>query len=438
MLSLGIPWSRIGLGSCRETSCDREPTVSTSPPSIDYAEGTLPVGYHRFHPDRSMNFQCNRWLQWIGPSALDEIRAAATQVATYADWTRVFLELAAHARADDRTLAAAYHDRAAEFFMSPEDPRRGPARARFLRDMRALYGVGTEQPEAVPYRGFTLPAYHLVPEGASRGAIVVFGGFDSYVEEFFPMLAAIVRAGYQVMAFDGPGQGGALEDAKLAMTPAWEEPVGAVLDHFGLDDVTLVGISLGGGLAIRAAAFESRVRRVVSDDVLDDFLECIGRQIGPAATPPLRLLLAARARRVVDLIATTAAARKPVSEWGLRQGMHVTGTRSPYEFLRVVLSLTTRSVSDRVTADVLLFAGAEDHYVPSHQLHRQARALTRARSVTTRLFTAGEQAQNHCHVGNIGASVRAILSWLDSLDGVPAREQSSAPGPISSRTGQCA
>ncbi|WP_246258424.1 hypothetical protein [Amycolatopsis anabasis] len=46
---------------------------------------------------------------------------------------------------------------------------------------------------------------------------------------------------------------------------------------------------------------------------------------------------------------------------------------------------------------------------------RQAAALTGARSVTTRLFTAAEQAQNHCHVGNIGASVRAILSWLDSL-----------------------
>jgi pimeloyl-ACP methyl ester carboxylesterase len=35
---------------------------------------------------------------------------------------------------------------------------------------------------------------------------------------------------------------------------------GVVLDAFNLDDVTLVGISLGGCLAIRATAFEPRVR----------------------------------------------------------------------------------------------------------------------------------------------------------------------------------
>jgi hypothetical protein len=58
-------------------------------------------------------------------------------------------------------------------------------------------------------------------------------------------------------------------------------------------------------------------------------------------------------------------------------------------------------------------AGADDHYVPLKQLARQATNLVRARSVTTRTFTAAEQASNHCQVGNIGAAVRVIQGWLE-------------------------
>ena len=36
-----------------------------------------------------------------------------------------------------------------------------------------------------------------------------------------------------------------------------------------------------------------------------------------------------------------------------------------------------------------------------------------ARSVTTRLFTAAEQAQHHCQVGNVGLALGFVRSWLD-------------------------
>jgi pimeloyl-ACP methyl ester carboxylesterase len=57
--------------------------------------------------------------------------------------------------------------------------------------------------------------------------------------------------------------------------------VAAVLDAFRLGDVTLVGISRGGCLAIRAAAFEPRVRRVVAFDVLSDFFEYMMMSVRP-------------------------------------------------------------------------------------------------------------------------------------------------------------
>lgn len=53
----------------------------------------------------------------------------------------------------------------------------------------------------------------------------------------------------------------------------------AVLDHYELDYVSLLGTSMGGGLAVRAAAFKPRVRRIVCDHVLFDFLDVSLQQI---------------------------------------------------------------------------------------------------------------------------------------------------------------
>ena len=188
-----------------------------------------------------------------------------------------------------------------------------------------------------------------------------------------------------------------------------------MLDHLGLDDVTVVGISLGGGLAIQAAV-EPRVRRAVAWDILSDFLEANLRQVNGAAEPFLRLLLRLRARRLVDAILRQAMARSYVARWGIPQGMHVLGVTTPYDYLRKLADLATDHASPRVTGDVLLLAGSRDHYVPLEQLYHQARALANARSVTARIFTAAEQAQSHVQVGNLGLAIDVILGWLEVLE----------------------
>jgi pimeloyl-ACP methyl ester carboxylesterase len=383
--------------------------MDTSAPRLDCTGTTPAVGYHHFHDDVSLNFQCNRWVQWIGPSAIADVTELAARCQTYPEWIDGFLALAVAAR-EVRPLASAYYDRAAEFFMRPDDPRRPATRARFLQTMRTLYDV---TPDQVPFAGAVLPAFDLRPQVESGSTIVIFGGFDSYIEEFLPMLATMADAGHRVIAFEGPGQGSALEEHGLPMIPEWERPVAAVLDHYGLTDVTAVGESLGGGLVIRAAAFEPRITRVVSMDILDDEFEVMARQIGRGVAPVLRVLLAMRARRIVNVVARRAIARKPVAAWGLQQGMHITGTATAYDFMQSTTRFNTRRISRRVTADVLLLAGTDDHYVPLKQLGRQADNLANARSVTTRTFTAAEQASNHCQVGNIGAAVRVIQAWLE-------------------------
>lgn len=85
------------------------------------------------------------------------------------------------------------------------------------------------------------------------------------------------------------------------------------------------------------------------------------------------------------------------------------------QYLASLAQYVTADVSGEVRADALLLAGAEDHYVPVTQLADQINTLAAACSVTARVFTREEQAQNHVQAGNIALSVRVILSWLDSI-----------------------
>ena len=349
-------------------------------------DATFPVGYHNLHPDVTLNFQLNRFWSWVGePRMLEELRRVAPSLSDYAEWTRQLLALGEQALGEDRTLAGAYLIRAAEFFMSADDPRRRGARRTFLDTLLREFGVAADQHHDVPYFGRVLSAYHLTPSSPPRGVIVVFGGFDSYIEELLPMLLALRDAGQDVVAFDGPGQGAALV-AGLPMTADWHKPVGAVLDHFAVDDVTLMGFSLGGRLVMRAAAFEPRVSRVIADDILTNFTECFAYRL---AAPQKALI--GNAHRlpdaVVDALINRARSRNMFADWGIGNAEWVFGVDTPAKALAAVRTMRTDDVSPRITQDVLLMAGAEDHYVPLGQLGAQVQTLTNARSVTARLFT---------------------------------------------------
>ena len=197
----------------------------------------LPVGYYPLHRDIALNFQLNRFWNWVGEEQmLDELRATAPRIASYADWTREILELSDRALAAGRRLPAACYARTAQFFLNASDPQHEQARQRFLDFVLAENGVMPGDHHLVPCQQTHLSAYRFTA-AQPRGTIVIFGGFDSYIEEWPPGLLAFRDADLDVVAFDGPGQGAALE-AGTPMTPDWHLPVAAVLDYFGLAGIT--------------------------------------------------------------------------------------------------------------------------------------------------------------------------------------------------------
>ncbi len=218
-----------------------------------------------------------------------------------------------------------------------------------------------------------------------------------------------------MVLFEGPGQGSALEDSGLPLTHEWEKPVAALLDHLGLENVSLMGRSLGGYLALRAAAFEPRIWRVVADDVIFDLYACTLHKFDPIARARLTAGIDLEAADPINAMLDHEAQSNMMLAWSMQQGMHVMGVQSPFEYFQRLRRYTCAEVSGQVRQDVLLLAASRDHFVPMEMFHKQIEALTHVRSLTARLFTEAEQAQNHCEEGNRGLALRVILDWLNLI-----------------------
>jgi pimeloyl-ACP methyl ester carboxylesterase len=384
--------------------------VTLKSPTISF-----PVGYHDLHPNISINFQLNRFYGWVGDSSmLTEMREATAGANDYPTFTKIILDLGEKAIARHETLKGAYYLRLAEFFLSTKDPRKLATRQRFVDLVLDHFQIPSSAYSRIPFESGWLPAYRFTP-AKPKGTLVVFGGFDSYIEEWLPAALFFRDAGYDTILFEGPGQGAALGLAHLTMSPEWQKPVKTVLDFFRLDAVTLMGFSLGGGLVVRAAAFEPRVRRVIAYDICTNGLETPLRSLPSPAQRELLGWIDTGNEGAVNKFFADAMAKSLLLDWMMKLAMHNTGQPTPYASLKHYQKYETASIAPLLTQDVLVMAGAEDHYIPVHQLPDQIATLTNVRSLTARLFTRAEQAQNHCQVGNMGLAFRVIIEWMESL-----------------------
>ena len=64
--------------------------------------------------------------------------------------------------------------------------------------------------------------------------------------------------------------------------------------------------------------------------------------------------------------------------------------------------------------NVLVLTGRKDHMIPFKMHNLQVKALINAKSVTARVFTKEEYAQNHCQIGNIGLALDVMIKWIDA------------------------
>jgi pimeloyl-ACP methyl ester carboxylesterase len=370
----------------------------------------LPVGFKRFHKNRLLNYQMNRWYSW-GWAELEDLCEVSPRIKDFESWKREFTALADKALKEGRVVNAAFYYRAADFFTFPGDPDKSSLYQKFSFLFYEAF-KGKLERHAVPYRDTFLPAIRILPAGGSgiglRGTIIVMGGFDSYVEEFYNVMRYLADEGYDVIGFEGPGQGAALKEYGLFLDIRWEEPLKAVLDYFSLRDAVLFGISMGGYWCIRAAAFEKRITRVIASSVVYDWLEA------PNEFTRSLVNWMFKHPRLMSFSINMKMRFSLYNNWAANNWMYITGEKTPLDATKHIMEMNAENLhSDMVKQDVLILTGENDSFCPLKLHHKQVEALTNAKSVTSRIFTGAEGAGHHCQIGNVGLAMREITRWLD-------------------------
>jgi pimeloyl-ACP methyl ester carboxylesterase len=373
----------------------------------------FPKGYHNFHEHPNVNYQLNRLITNGG--SLEDVQKIAKKIKNFEDWKRELVGIADQALSEGRILNAAVYYRAAEFFVSPDDPDKERLYDKFIELIYKVYKNLSNIKVEVPYEDSFLPAFHLKNEN-KKGIVVIHGGYDSLIEEFYMFWSYIRDAGYEVVAFEGPGQGAALKKNKLPMTHEWEKPVKAILDFFNFKDVTLIGMSLGGYLGLRAAAFEPRISKVVAFGIIYDFFQVLLHAGGPKIREMAEKLLDTKQVGLFNKIMQKRMETDLLVNWGVNHGMYVFGVNSPFEYIEKARLFSTADISEKINCDVLLLAGTKDHFIPIEMFYKQIEALKNVKSLTARMFTEKENASSHCQMDNFKLAVEVILNWIEQIN----------------------
>ncbi|HEX4112962.1 MAG TPA: alpha/beta fold hydrolase [Stellaceae bacterium] len=353
-----------------------------------------------------------------------------------ASWYIAWHGLAEHVLAEAETSKAAGHRvsargaylRAANYFRAaytflfgaPVDPRLVAA----YRQHRAAFAAAgalmnpAAEPVAFPYEGHALRGYFLraAYDRVARPTVIVNGGYDSTAEEcYWWSGAAALARGYNVILFDGPGQGAALIEDGLPFRPDWESVIAPVVDYARMRGeidparIALLGISFGGYLAPRAASGEPRLAALIADPGEYSLFEemrsrlplVIAREFPDGNPWILRLLEFMLKRRL----------RHPTKGWGLRRGLWVHGVDDPLAYLRLTADYSVKGRARDISCPSLICTAEQD------EIGVTARKLYDSLTCDKRfiLFTADEGAGNHCEAGARALFNQRAFDWLDEV-----------------------
>ena len=316
-------------------------------------------------------------------------------------------------------LRASTYLRTAEFYLHGD-----PADRRILSESRAsqkayheaakLIGATWESVQ-IPYEGTTLPGYFYKVDdsGRPRPTLVFGGGFDSSLEELFYFgAAAATRHGYNCLTFDGPGQGAPIREGKLYHRHDWEAVVTPAVDYaltrpdVDGDNLALMGMSLGGYFAARAAAFEHRFRAVILFDGMYSFYEVLQGMMPKGA---LAALEAGDAKTCEEIIREEMKTNSGL-RWLIDQGVWSYGASSIADFINKTKLYTVDGIIDKIDRPCLVMEGEGDMF-----LGGQPQQVYDALKSPKRLvkFSSEDGAENHCQSGAVAYKDEVVFNWLD-------------------------
>lgn len=399
----------------------------------------MKVGFKDDH--FAFEFVRNLGFMYYGGSDLGEMIATANRIeegdfeSWFKEWDKRALRIRSRAEASlaaghlvsarEAYLRASTYFRMAEFYLhgNPDDPRiRSESRA-----SQQAYAKGAElsgptwEPIEIPYEGTALPGYFYKVDnsGKPRPTIVFHGGFDSSIEELFYYGGApAVLRGYNCLTFDGPGQGAPMREQKLPFRYDWEKVVTPAVDYaltrpdVDGDNLVLIGLSLGGYLAARAAAFEHRFRAAVFFGGVYDFHQSLRKLLPEDAMVAFEAGDPVECQRIVEAKMHDNTALR----WVITQGTWSFGVQSVAELINKSKLYTLKDVVGQIKCPCMVMEADGDIFFTG-QPQRVYDEL-QVPKVFAR-FTAEDGAENHCQSGALAYKDEVLFNWIDETLKVP-------------------
>ncbi len=374
--------------------------------------------------NRQFDLQLNRtFAPILDRPGMDKIAATALpRLRTTKQITELAQRLAEHFDSEGDADAAWHLYELAAFYLGANDPRKHRFIAAMSRSFdEARNGLALTRHE-VPYRGGKLTAMRWeadptdraqAPEGTPR-TLIMMNGFDGYAEGIIDFASHFPTRPFDIITFDGPGQGHTAL-AGMPLEPEWEHPTEAVLDYFGVTSAAALGVSFGGYLVTRAAAYCPRITHVIAFDMMYRLLDGLTLPL-PRALRPIANAVVGNPRPawLIDAALRVAPRFSADLAWKLQQAQHLTGLRRPSQVLRAFGDYTMEPLEGRITQPCLVLAGDADQYVPFERLGDVRRALRNAKSLGVRAFRHAQDPDmaQHCQIGDLDRAFAIMGDWL--------------------------
>jgi len=333
-----------------------------------------------------------------------------------ASWKRLAERIEAlaleHERAGQYLSAGRKYIRAGIYYLVAErmlphrDPQKEVVYQQGLAAFKKGYPLRKEPVEyvEVPYEGKSMPALFVkAPVPGRAPCIVHFDGFD-FLKEFIYHMTDVLefwRRGISVLIVDHPGVGEALRLRNMYGRYDTEVPAAACVDYLekrpDVDPkrIGIMGVSLGGYYAPRAAAFEKRFKCCVAWAGSWDF----------GARVLIRLSRPGGALSVPDFV---------------DQLTWVFGKKTAEEAVSVTNKMTLDGVADKITCPLLIVHGENDRQVPLAEAEKLFAAAVNSPGKKLKVFTFDEGGAEHCQVDNNTMAVDYMADWVaETLGGSP-------------------
>jgi esterase/lipase superfamily enzyme len=423
-----------GIGVCLSLLMTGQTSVNS-----DVANNTSTTG--AVFKDSEFNFQFLRTIGYAssGGADINECLDTAYRIKNgdieswYQEWNKTasrlektadeFLAEGHNISAREAYFRASNYYRNAGFYLdiNPDDQRIMPtwekSRDCFLK--AASLSDNLIRPVRIPFENTTLPGYLCLVDasGEKRPLLIVQTGYDGTGEElYFQVAKFAVERGYNVLIFEGPGQGEVIRVQKIPFRYNWESVVTPVVDYalnqsmVDPDRIALMGISFGGYLAPRAIAFEHRIKACIANSGVYDFNASILQRISPDIE---EILSDENESKILDQEMRQAMNQSIEIGWAVGHGMYVFGAKTPSDYFRMLHPYTLKGVAPLIKCKMLVIDSDRDTLLPG-QAKPLYDALTSPKEFM--LFTSEEGAGLHCQTGAVMISNERILNWLDGGD----------------------